>query len=806
MVRRLGRRFTLLFFLSLFVCGLRAATVTINYSRDGLRDIALLGKSWRVSKLIFKSDAAVSPSQLRLITGLDEHRIMGARDIKNACFYLAQHGRFRDICINVSDGRYGKVVIVQVRAEWLFAQLLLSGVWFGKDRIRRHYLISSGELFDYEKHVQSIKQLYRNYHKKGYLHVHIADTLIRDLKHKAMSVRLYICKGQRCTIKSINISGKLPDAWLEALRLYARRNLLHRAYRSAQIRRVKAHMRRLFARWGYPFAVISAKRAVDRGAVILTIRSSVTKSQQLALHGNTHFTGEQLITYAMRDDAILEVLSVPLIVQQIEKWYKEHGFAGVKVSIRRTQQWHIDIVEGNIGAVDHVALLGPVTDSDKKLFNDPLTRQAQHGKKTHALFGRTIVTGMPQVDTLRLLSENACTEGEPWDARALEKTFQRLKDLGVFSDIRIRPGTANDVDGRTPVIIHAVADDPFEIQARVGGLIGNRARSSTYIIGGTVLCKNPTAHADMAKIEINATNIYRDIVAGYYYPGLGGFPLRLSAEIFDKKFDHLSYGSNRFPLYKASEFGGRFGLIHRQDVWNTGCMFTFSGQKIMHICKNYAQAICFEPRLIGVRELYVFLEPYASAVNVDDKLDPRCGFASALKTTVALPLRERAVSFVRVFFEQTAYVPCGRHVVIGLRAAYGNIFVKNIRCLLPSQRFYLGGPASVRSYQAEAVDPSVCYNSGSGQCWVPQGSTGMALLSGELRCSLTSDFSVAAFQDVGFLKNVLCKKWCVASATGFGLRYATRIGPIRFDISWKAHQSRVDQSPFAWFLTIGHAF
>ena len=42
---------------------------------------------------------------------------------------------------------------------------------------------------------------------------------------------------------------------------------------------------------------------------------------------------------------------------------------------------------------------------------------------------------------------------------------------------------------------------------------------------------------------------------------------------------------------------------------------------------------------------------------------------------------------------------------------------------------------------------------------------------------------------------------------GFGFRYNTPIGPIRFDIAFKLDRKYLDfESPYVWYLTLGQAF
>jgi outer membrane translocation and assembly module TamA len=43
------------------------------------------------------------------------------------------------------------------------------------------------------------------------------------------------------------------------------------------------------------------------------------------------------------------------------------------------------------------------------------------------------------------------------------------------------------------------------------------------------------------------------------------------------------------------------------------------------------------------------------------------------------------------------------------------------------------------------------------------------------------------------------------TAVGFGIRYKSPVGPIRFDLGFKVNP-RPDESQSAWFITFGQAF
>jgi outer membrane protein insertion porin family len=93
--------------------------------------------------------------------------------------------------------------------------------------------------------------------------------------------------------------------------------------------------------------------------------------------------------------------------------------------------------------------------------------------------------------------------------------------------------------------------------------------------------------------------------------------------------------------------------------------------------------------------------------------------------------------------------------------------------------------------------------------YVPCGAKTMFNLNLETRFPIYTDIRGVVFQDFGALignslQNFMNSQFVYG--TGFGFRYDTVIGPLRFDIGWKLKKSKFYRYSFAWFLTFGHAF
>src|SRR5437763_1102724 len=88
--------------------------------------------------------------------------------------------------------------------------------------------------------------------------------------------------------------------------------------------------------------------------------------------------------------------------------------------------------------------------------------------------------------------------------------------------------------------------------------------------------------------------------------------------------------------------------------------------------------------------------------------------------------------FVRLMAEQTFYVPI-KTLVVALRCRFGHIFHKDFASIMPTERFYLGGANSIRSYETDLCPPLGVVDDHSEKRLVPQGGKSMININVEGR-------------------------------------------------------------------------
>jgi outer membrane protein insertion porin family len=175
-------------------------------------------------------------------------------------------------------------------------------------------------------------------------------------------------------------------------------------------------------------------------------------------------------------------------------------------------------------------------------------------------------------------------------------------------------------------------------------------------------------------------------------------------------------------------------------------------------------------------------------------------------------------SFTRAFLQSSYYKPITSKLVwannfrVGLAAAFSNSDVPL------SERYFTGGPDSLRGFPINGAGPQrpvqVCSNpSDSSTCTiisVPTGGDMLAVVNSELRfpIPLYKDLGGAFFYDGGNVyANINARQFLdnYTNSIGIGLRYYTKVGPIRIDLGRNLNPIPGVKAT-QYFITLGQSF
>lgn len=456
-------------------------------------------------------------------------------------------------------------------------------------------------------------------------------------------------------------------------------------------------------------------------------------------------------------------------------------------------------------------------DKTKLLFTIQLGEKSQ--------FGKTIVNGAIDVPYKNIVRELAYKRGEAWDQDKLRQSFVRLKNAHLFDAISLVPLLSQEESNERDVLLRLHKDDPFELRIRGGVEFQHIRQYQTfagvaYKVGGTFMVKNPSNHGDHFRFDADVARSHREVRLKYAYPWLFGMPLDGVAQTYATKYEQPGFIGSKKNLYTFYQHGFLTGVRHKNRYLDGGLNVgfevlrtTFSDDDLetRAAAIRLARAINFDVRLLDQNVPYFFFEPTIMVDLLDDNLYPRKGMFTVASLKGMFPTKSQFSNsyFLKLLVEHSWFVPL-KQVVAAFRFRFGHIFHRNFSDIMPSERFYLGGSNSVRSYEADLAPPTSIFVDDDGKKHiVPRGGKTMLNVNGELRIPIAPKASFVLFQDLGLLGGDSLADFTaqrLVAGTGFGMRYHTPIGPLRFDIGWKWRKERPEERSFNWVLTFGQAF
>ncbi len=494
-----------------------------------------------------------------------------------------------------------------------------------------------------------------------------------------------------------------------------------------------------------------------------------------------------------------------------------------KVSLEKPLLFDMKLLEEQrVWLSDHFQRLGylhPRAKSIIEAHGSDVSIQWQIDCGERIRFGKTIIVGSSTFPFPYIASVLDYRHSDLWDQKKIKKTFVKFKELEIFETIHFMPDYT-ECNEEKPVIMRLHLDDRYEIRARAGLELQHVQKYQTfsgvtYKVGGTALIKNPCNYGDQVRLDLDLARSHREIVGRYRRPWFIRWPCITLFQVYSISYDQPGFIGSFNDIYRLIQNGFFFGLQKKTDHCDIGFNNGFEWMKI-HINNNegqlsFAQAINFKPQLIDKMVPFFFIEPTIMVESIDNPLYPRHGGISlfSLKGMIPMVGKYKDSIFFKLLFEQSLFVPIS-FITMALRFRCGHIFYHEFSAIMPSERFYLGGSHSLRGYEADLAPPLGIFVDDEGhRHLVPRGGRTMVNTNVELRVPVYKKVGAVIFQDLGVLSGTMFadfKPQDILAATGFGIRFFTPLGPLRFDIGWRWRKQIPIERSFAWFLTFGQAF
>jgi translocation and assembly module TamA len=343
----------------------------------------------------------------------------------------------------------------------------------------------------------------------------------------------------------------------------------------------------------------------------------------------------------------------------------------------------------------------------------------------------------------------AYREGKPYDATLITRTSRALAASGYFRNAYIQPHIDEAANGEIPTQVVLTPSRRHRYTGKIGYATDTGPRIGA---GYQNLRVNREGHTFSA--ETTVSKVESKVTAAYTIPLKNPLTDKLK---FETGYNHQNTDTSKSDTTAVSVSWYR---VPNQG-WSKERSLTL-GHEDFEVGNDKGKSTLLMP---GVGW---------SRVLATDRLYPRKGLRLGFKLRGATEYLISTVSFLQVIGSAKAVVTLPGRLRLITRADAGATAMNKFEELPATVRFFAGGDNSVRGYAYKSLGPKD--NQGD-----VVGGRNLLVGSVELERRVLEKWGVAVFADAGnaFDRTHVDPRVGV----GFGIRWRSPVGPVRFDIA-----------------------
>ncbi|MBP1806137.1 autotransporter assembly complex protein TamA [Rubellimicrobium aerolatum] len=408
-------------------------------------------------------------------------------------------------------------------------------------------------------------------------------------------------------------------------------------------------------------------------------------------------------------------------------------------------------------------------------------------------FGPVAVTGNANVRPGRVKRIAGIPEGEVFSPEALDRAATRLRRTGTFDSVALVESDTIGPGDTLPIEIQVVESLPrrlgfgLEISS-LDGVSANAYWLHRNLLGGAERLRFDAEVADLETSAVDTTGGGLDYALGATYARPGTLApdvdLTVSTQISQEDEDNYFLQQLTFDVGLTRYVG--------EDLTLTLALGVLTAH---------------EETAIEERDYTLLTLPFTAAWDRrDDPLDARRGFYINAEARPFVSVAGETGNGARLYTDARYYRTFGTRVTLAARGQIGSVLGPDREDVPQDFLFFSGGGGSVRGqpFQSQGVEVPDPGNPGE---TVTLGATSFAGAQIEGRVGITESISAVGFYDFGFTDEDPLPTSGADYQAGFGIgvRYATFVGPIRFDVATPATGDDAFRS-VQLYLGIGQSF
>ncbi len=398
--------------------------------------------------------------------------------------------------------------------------------------------------------------------------------------------------------------------------------------------------------------------------------------------------------------------------------------------------------------------------------------------------GAILVAGNDATRNDVIERELAFVPGAPFSFANLLETQSRLYSTGLFSQVDVGPALSDDLAVTQPLVVRVQEAPPLFVTYGAGFDTEEKVRG-TFTIGHN----NVAGRNQELSFSTRASLREQRFRVLFREPYFLGRRTEGTATAF--------YTNEQEASFKVQRYGVSFQLLfqHSDRVASLPRL-------VFRDTTTYNVEI--DPGLIRPEDQSTRVGALNYSLIVDTRpnpIDPTSGFYSTTDVEIATRLLGSNTDFATLLGRWFGYRSFGDRLTlaVGARAGIKIPYAGSDSIPLP-ERFFAGGSTTLRGFRLEGAGP--VDDNGN-----PLGGRVLLISNIELRARLWGELGGVVFADIGNVfalpRTVTWRE--VRETVGLGIRYATPVGPIRFDFA-RLMDRREGEDRYQIFFSIGHTF
>lgn len=404
-----------------------------------------------------------------------------------------------------------------------------------------------------------------------------------------------------------------------------------------------------------------------------------------------------------------------------------------------------------------------------------VTLHVEPGPQLH--FGPSTIVGAETVLPETINKYIIWKEGSPYSPQDIESTQQHLEKTGLFSSVIITEEQGNITNNQLPLTINLQESKHRSVGAGI-------AYTTAYGPGVKAQWENKNLRGlgDKLTFRTEIWEKYQTVLLSMTRPHFHGCDQDLLYVAEYDKLRNIAFDSRSYNLSAIVQ-----KRISSQTEALTGIRLewldshNFEGNHLYRLLKLPLQL------------------KWSSANNL---LDPTKGQTYNLKLTPSTNMMRSSFFYVVHTSTLSGYHSLfNNRLTLAAKVVFANIVGAPRNTIPPPDRFYGGSENVMRGFRAYTISPLHDKRT-------PIGGRSMLAGSLEARLRTAGDLGYVCFYDVGnvYKRNVPELTIHQYHSVGLGLRYATPIGPLRFDVAVPINRRASIDPKFQIYFSIGQSF